>query len=532
LALIYVGCNESDFLNEDDPTRITEADFWQDEADVESAMATVYSALRGQLKGYWGAYRGFGDINAMGDDVFTITGESASQWAIASFTNDENNNDTEALFTFFYYAIHRSNLLLDRIVDVPMDESKKNSYIAEAKFLRGFTYYLLASNWGSVPIRTEPVETTDGYSLERSPVAEVWEQAISDLSEAKAGLPVERPDEEQGRATSGIAIALIGKSYLFMEDYDKAEAELALLMESPYSYDLVDDYEDNFTDENEYNQESVFEWTYAAFGTKTYAWREETATSPMYNYIPQFVGPVGSGGWFKYVPSNFLVEEFLKEERPEGSDTKFDKRMYTTFFWEYSEFGENDTTWYGGSDFDFLWNSSLSKTLRLYPETPLDTITNGRFLFRKFTSSWRNIPKSDNYWSATPSTANHRIVRFAEILLMHAEAALQNNNTDVAIASINRIRVRAGLTEKTAADLPSKDAVMDELKHQKLLELVFEQNRIYDLRRWYPNESALKQIFTERDKQGANTFTAKHYVFPIPASELETNPSITQNELW
>ncbi len=391
----------------------------------------------------------------------------------------------------------------------------------------------MASNWGSVPLRTSPVETTTGYDLDRAPAADVWAQVVSDLSEAKAGLPVTRVSEELGRATKGAAVAYLGKSYLYTEDYAKAETEFKLLMTSPFSYDLVAEYEDNFTEANEFNEESVFEWAYEPHGNQYAAWSEGSSNSPMYSYLPQFVGPVGGGGWFKYVPSNYLVNEFLEEERPSGSDTKFDKRMYTTFFWKRSEFGEEDVQFYGGDkSFDDLWYSSLSKTVRLYPETPFDTITHGRFLMRKFTADYRNLSRADNYWSQSPATANHRVLRFAEVLLMHAEAAAQNGNNAEAIADINRIRTRAGIAAKTATDLSDKSAIMDEIDHQKLLELTFEQNRIYDLRRWYKDPSALKSLFQSRDKQGANTFAAKHYVFPIPSKELETNPSMTQNDLW
>ena len=84
VALAYIGCNENEFLTEKDENRLTEADFWKDEVSIEAAMATVYSPLRAQMEGYWGPFRGFGDINSMGDDVFTIPGEEPATWAVAS----------------------------------------------------------------------------------------------------------------------------------------------------------------------------------------------------------------------------------------------------------------------------------------------------------------------------------------------------------------------------------------------------------------------------------------------------------------
>jgi len=527
-----VGCNEKDFLKQTDPNKITDATFWKDESSVNQALAATYSPIRSSLYGYWGSFAGIQDINALGDDVFTLPGEEAGTWAVATFSNDENNGDLGGIFSNIYQCIHRANLLLANIDKVKMDDSKRGLYIAEAKFLRGLCYYLLAANWGDVPVRTTPLETTDGYDTPCSPKEKVWAQVVTDLTDAIAGLPVKRDPKEQGRATSGAAVAYLGKAYMFMEDYQKAEATFDVLTKSPYAYDLVDNYEDNFTDKNEYNVESVFEWTFAPLGDQYGAWNTETPNSPMYNYLPQFIGPPAGGGWFKYVPSNYLVNEFVKEKRPAGSDTKFDKRMYASLMWKHSSLGEKDTTWYDGKTFDELWNSALSKTVRLYPDVPLDTTTNGRFLIKKGTSAWRNVANADNYWGPTPSTANYRVLRFAEILLLRAEAATQNSNTGKAMGDINRVRRRAGLADKTAIELTGKDQLLAEIDHQKLLELFFEQNRVYDLRRWNKNAATMATELKAHQKQGANVFQAKHYVFPIPASELRSNPKATQNSLW
>ncbi|NSL85625.1 RagB/SusD family nutrient uptake outer membrane protein [Chitinophaga sp. Mgbs1] len=533
IAMMLAGsCNERDFLKQDDPNRVIENNFWKDENSISMALAAAYSPLRLPLYGYWGAFTGVQDINAMGDDVFTLPGEEPSTWAIASYTNDENNSDAADIFDRTYQCIHRCNLILARIDNIPMDAAKKEQYIAEAKFLRGLSYYILASNWGSVPVRTAPVETTNAYAAPCNSKEEVWAQVVSDLSAAKDKLPVIRDSKEKGRVTSGAAIAFLGKSYLFMEKYPEAEATLSLLSKAPYNYALVDNYEDNFTDANEFNTESIFEWNCAPLGDPYGPWGAETANSPMFNYLPQFIGPVAGGGWFKYVPSNYIVSEFIREERPKGSSTRFDKRMYASLMWKYSFFGETDNTWYNNKTFDELWNSSLLKIKRLYPDTKLDTTTNGRFLIKKYTGAWRKVADADNYWGATPSTANYRVMRFAEVLLLRAEAAARNGHTGPALDDINLIRKRAGLDPKTSAQLPGPDQLLAEIDHQKLLELFFEQNRIYDLRRWNKSAAQLQSLFRNRQKQGANTFAAKHYVLPIPARELNSNPKATQSELW
>ncbi|HEY9262000.1 RagB/SusD family nutrient uptake outer membrane protein [Chitinophaga sp.] len=526
------GCNEKEFLKQKDPLHVTDDNFWKDESSISAALGASYSPLRSSLYGYWGSFEGIQDINALGDDIFTIPGEEANTWKVATFTNDENNGDLSSIFSNTYKCIHRANLLLTKIADVPMSDGKKALYIAEAKFLRGLSYYILASNWGGVPLRTKPMETTDDYATPCATKEQVWEQVVKDLTEAAAGLPVKRDAKELGRVTSGAAIAYLGKAYMFVEDYPKAEATFELLNKSPYTYDLVANYEDNFTDANENNIESIFEWTFAPLGDQYGAWSTETANSPMYNYLPQFIGPPAGGGWFKYLPSNYLVDQFVKEKRPAGADTKYDKRMYASLMWKRSTLGEPDVTWYEGQSFDALWSSALSKIERLTTNVALDTVTYGRFLIKKGTSAWRKVANADNYWGPTPSTANYRVVRFAEILLLQAEAAAQNGHLDVAITNLGRIRARAGLAVKTAADLPGKTQVLAEIEHQKLLELFFEQNRIYDLKRWNKDAAQLSITLKAHQKQGADGFQAKHYVFPIPAGELKSNPKATQNALW
>lgn len=526
------GCKNS-FLYTADPNENTEATFWTSEANVDAALAATYSPLRSQLYSYWGAFSGFQDINGLGDDVLTIPGEEPTTWQIVSFTNDANDGDASSTFQKMYMCIYRANLLIANTPNVPkMSDADKNAYIAEAKFLRGLAYFVLVSNWGAVPLRTQPATTNAQKYIPSSSEADVWQQVESDFEAAAQNLPVDRNDGTYGRATSGAALAFLGKAYLFQKKYDSCEITLSKLTTSPYHYSLLPNYEDNFTAANKSNNpEAVFQWVYGAFGNPTSAWASESKNAGMYNYLPQFVGTIKGGGWFKYVPGNLIINEFFKELRPAGSSTKFDERMYTDFFWQRSNFGETDTTWYGNATFNQIWNSCLGKISRFYPTYNFDTTSHGKFLIRKFTNAWEGIPNADNYWGPTPSTANYVIMRYAEVLLNLAEAQIQDGHLQQALDNINLIRVRAGLPAKSLSDFPNADSLMAELQHQDLLEFFFEQKRWPDLKRWY-NPDQLKQLFITNGKQGAENFSAKYYEFPIPAGEIQTNPAIKQNPLW
>lgn len=524
-----MGCKKS-FLETSNPNQLTEDKFWKTEADVKSAIASVYSPMRLPLSGYWGAFRGYQDINALGDDVLTIPGGEPATTQVAYFINDSKNGDIQDIFAKLYSSIYRANLVIENAAQAELDATVTKGFVAEAKFLRGLSYFILASNFGDAPLKITVAQSPDDAFVGASPVAEVYQQAIKDFSESVADLPVTRPAGDRGRITQGAALAFLGKTYLYIKDYPNAETTLAKLLTAPFDYDLLSDFEDNFTDKNEFNKESVLEWVYGAYNSQYSPWNEESGGNAMYNYRPQLTGSPASGGWFKYIPSQFLVKEFKKEQRPGGADTKFDKRMYATLMWKYSDFGEADATWYDNKTFDDLWNAAATSIDRFEPV--YKTFPEGKFLNKKFTTAWRNAGSGDNYWAATPSTANVEVMRFAEVLLLHAEAALLNNHPDLALQSINRIRQRAGLVTKVSADFPTTADLMAELQHQKLLELYFEQNRWNDLKRWYPTAADLKTYMSANLKQGADKIENKHYIFPIPAAELQTNNKLNQNPLW
>ena len=153
----------------------------------------------------------------------------------------------------------------------------------------------------------------------------------------KEYLPITRPSDEAGRVTKGTAIAYLGKTYNYLKRYEEGEAELKTIMQSPYTYDLTENFEDNFTEYTELNKESIFELVYEGkYGSGT--WGAEGPNDTQGWVIPNFAGPQGTGGWFKWMPTASIVDDFIVEERPAGSDTRFDKRMYTSFFWKHSDY--------------------------------------------------------------------------------------------------------------------------------------------------------------------------------------------------
>ena len=526
-VLAMTGCNESDFLSFTNPNEYVEDTYWSSEANAQAAMATIYSPIRSQMYGYFGGYTGWHTMNRA-DDTWFILGEEAHNWQPATFTNTPNTAESD--FGRIYNTINRANVLLNNIHKVNMDQTKMNELIGEASFLRGYAYFLLVTNFGDVPLRlVSAAESLEETMKPSSPEADIWKQVEADFKTAKEYLPITRPSDEAGRVTKGTAIAYLGKTYNYLKRYEEGEAELKTIMQSPYTYDLTENFEDNFTEYTELNKESIFELVYEGkYGSGT--WGAEGPNDTQGWVIPNFAGPQGTGGWFKWMPTASIVDDFIVEERPAGSDTRFDKRMYTSFFWKHSDYETTveDGAWFGDMSFDEIWEACATKRLRGEPDYPTISGKPGRFLIKKFTNFYKNEAEANSMYNQANQNNNLRVMRFAEVLLLHAEACIKTNKLAEAAADLTRIRDRAGLAKKT---WNGADELWEEMVHQNELEFFFEGHRFFDLKRWYSYEE-MKQIFVKNKKQGAENFQPKHFYLPIPQNELNTNEAIEQHSMW
>lgn len=149
-------------------------------------------------------------------------------------------------------------------------------------------------------------------------------------------------------------------------------------------------------------------------------------------------------------------------------------------------------------------------------------------MIKKFTNFYKNVADANSHYNQSNQNNNFRVMRFAEVLLLHAEAAIKTNNLAAAAADLKRIRDRAGLANKTWA---GADDMMKEVVKQHELEFFFEGHRFFDLKRIYSYDQ-MKQIFANNKQQGAANFQPKHYYLPIPTSEINTNTAIQQHPMW
>lgn len=543
LSGTLASCSDS-FLNLKDPNHFTNDNFWRDKADAESALAAAYSPIKYQMNGYFGAFDGWLNMNSRGDDMFTVLNEEAGMWDIANFQNSATtgNDPYGALYT----GIQRANIILRYLDQVPADkitDDDRSMIKGEALFLRGYQYFLLVTNYGEVPLRLKP-SNEDEASKPATPEAQIWAQIETDLSDAiNSKLPEARPTAQKGRIEKGAAIAVLGKVYLTQHKYQEAKDLLKNLIDSSYGpgkhYQLMANYADNFTTSKKNNAESVFELQYSSDGDLS--WGNESGIN-LGNSLPQFLGPAIAGGWAKLMPSAFLVSEFTKETRgkkAEEADSKFDKRMYSSLFFVPSEYGDwvsEANGWYNGEFYgglftmNNLWDGNASKMAGgapTYTVSQSGGAQNGKFLQKKYTAYFVKSKSADSMGNKEGKGNNVRVMRFAEVLLMYAEACFKRGDAGGANWALKEIRDRAGLSAKTFG----MGDLMNEIEHQCLLEFYGEGHRFDDLKRWY-SVAQIQMILKGNDKQGAKNFKEKYKYYPIPSGELNNNSAMKQSKLW
>jgi hypothetical protein len=496
IVAVLGSCKKST-LELENPNQITTATFWKTETDVQSAFAATYGLLRDVNGGFYGV-RGIELGNGRGDD-FVIRNDVADLYKLSTFTNTSDNGPANDLWNISYRGIFRANQIIENVGKVGLDASKTQAYVAEAQFLRALNYFILTINFGDVPLILTVPTTTQDYFKAKSPEVDVWKQVIADFSAASTGLPASYPPAWIGRATKGAALGYLGKAYLYTKDYANAEATLKQV--TGMGYQLMPNYGDNFINTKENNQESVFEIQLADVGG-TDPWAGENAAQALGVTTAQELAPAEVQGWFEMGPTDKLFNEFQKEKTIAKD---FDPRMYATLAWNYP-----GSTFYNRpfNGFKLVFGySSLIKKYQNYMQNEEITGTSGA---------------SDN-----TSSNNERAMRYADVVLMLAEAVTMQGRPVDAYPYLKQIRDRAQLAELPAGY--NQTQMMAEIRHQRMIEFARENQRFYDLKRW----GLSAQEITNSDKVGKQFFVpGKHEYFPIPQNEINTNQLITQNAGW
>lgn len=379
------------------------------------------------------------------------------------FLNDANWND-------HYKVINACNDLIDAIEVSGLTDTGTMVNMAEARMLRAFLYFDLRRDYGEVPIIDEKiVEVTDGIKP-KSTVAEVDAFIKADLEFASANLPLTWVSNFVGRATKGFADGLLAKLYLYQENYVASLAKSEEVINSGV-YALEPSYKKLFELAGNNSIESIFEV------------QQLVTTSGQYfsnnYYVSQGVRGTGSWdlGWGFNVPTQNLIDAY------ESGDPRKDHTILVS--------GEDD----GG------YGSGI-----LPAAPPLDQLYWNKKAYTE-ASVRTTLSERQNNWE------NIKILRYADVLLMAAEAAFQTGNVGLATTYLNQVRVRA---RGGANVLPDVTATMANIKHERRIELAMEGERFYDVVRWGDGPAVL----------GSLGFLPKHEWYPIPQSAIDQSQGV------
>lgn len=474
------GCSKS-FIDKPLEGATQSSQFFVTAEDAGKAVNAAYAYLRSWPQTAFASTA----IESLGSDD-TEKGSSTND---ASFLNDFDNftagpssaNSSGQIYDFWkgcYLEINYCNQVLDNVPAINMDASLKGRYLAEMKFLRAYTYFRLVRAFGDIPLRLTVPKDASEYNIPRTPKAQVWAAIEQDLTDAAAVLPQSYGSADIGRVTKGAALALHAKVAMYQQKWQDVLNYTNEVMTLGYS--LYPDFEQLFRIPNENNSESVFE-----IQCQYIAGNCDASTS-QYSQIQGVRGSTG-GGWGFNVPTADLAASF------EANDPRRD----ATIIFRGETTPEGDAIPASGDN--PMYNQKSYVPFSLYP----GSCNEG-------------------------ADQNVRVIRYAEVLLMNAEAANEIGgaaNITQALASLNAVRTRARGSNPITVLPPVTTTDQAQLRNaiwrERRSELAMEFDRYFDVIR----QGRAAALF------GPKGWTAgKNEVWPIPQAEIDISAgTLTQN---
>jgi len=476
---LFSSCDN--FLDRQPLDQITTGNFYQSASDADFAVIAAYSAIQGVN---WHGKSWM--MLEIPSDNTTTGGNDPDFSPIDNFTINSDNPPNSEFWTEHYRLITLCNQVLDNVPAIEMDNELKNSYLAEARFLRAYAYFDLVRIYGGVPLIKEVPTINSDLFIARSSVDEVYTFIEEDLDFAIGHLPEQRSNASAGRATMDAAKATLAKVYLTTKNYDECQ-RLCREIIADGRYQLEEDFSGNWLkDKSDNNGESIFQIQYVGCGPGNTG-----------NALQAFFAPWGQGitqnsdGWGSQIPTAPNIDNpgtTIKDAYdPE------DLRFYHTIM-------------SAGSGYPMI-NPELGGYT--YPATGA---SRANINIKKYVIGGG----PDVCFMSTPQ--NFHAIRYADVLLSLAEAACARNGgisaTPDVLEAFNAVRTRAGM--------PTEDIIMlDMVFEERRLEFAFENQRWFDLLR----TGNVKEIMQLHGKQMQDF----HLLFPIPSQELAINSNLEQN---
>jgi len=463
----FMTCSD-DFVERTPVYSIDSENFFNSEDDYYLALIGAYDLLQSTYLNVI--------LGEIASDNTLCGGESATDvigWQqVDDMIHTPVNADLQNVWSWMFAGVNRANYILE--FQDKTDFEGREIIIAEARFLRAYYYFELVKWFGPVPLKESRFELGDETTIPRSPVEDVYALIEEDLLFASNTLSYTAP--QVGRATKGSAQALLGKVYLYQEKFTESSNVLVNLINNG-PYDLVEDYDTIFESAGENNIESVFEVQYtdaegAGFGCLQCS---EGNVAVGFSGVRNYTGPEFTPGFSFNVPVQEAVDQF------EDGDERLDVAIL---------------------DID-AWAAQTGATFGIGFE-------HTGYFNRKYIPRKRSATAQGDLNLTNPN--NYRAIRFADVLLMAAEANARGGiSEDVARTYLNRVRNRAGLVDINT----SGNELVDNIYQERRVELLGEGHRFFDL------------VRTGRGNQIDGFAPNKNELFPIPFQEIQFS-----NGLW
>ena len=514
LLLVFTGCR--DYLTEIEPGTTLLNDFFTSTAAAKQNVTGCYVPLMWEYNNTYLSEWFIGDI--VSDDALKGGGSTSDMADAYDMENWRTTSQNTLLLDFYraqYQGIARCNLAIKYITNMEIGTDSiftptmKNNLLGEAHYLRAYYYFRLVRVFAGVPITTEVIDNSDNWGVPRASTEQVYNLILEDLTKANYMLPVRSAmkAEDLGRATKGAAQAMLLKVNLYMASpywnkqlaqepatYFAAAKQWGDSIIASGEYSLCPNYEDNFTLAGENGQESVFEIQYMEVPWGDYGEGFGFTAGSFTQILTRSRSSLIGGGWGFNHPTQNLYDEF------EPSDIRRDVAI-------------------------------LNPVDSLIETPSVEIYLGSRYLNNKYGMYRDPADQGGGYgkWSlhATRGPLNNRQIRYADVLLMYAEAALGAGDEATARTYINKVRQRVGLADVATADKAT-------LRHERRVELAMEGHRWFDLVRWEgvagnglkAHMDAYKATESAEAQSHIQEFVAgKHEIFPIPQEEIQLNPT-------
>ena len=528
LVVLFVSCEKLDLAPENS---FTDLNYWRNVNDAQTMLNTAYSQMLTSGRFFYN--------EGASDNAYNGRGDNEGVASLAAGTYDASLGRFKSEWNDRYAGIKSCNLLLENIDRVPdLDETLKNRMKAEARFIRAFQHFQLATWFGDVPLISSDISIEEAQTISRTPHADVITFVLDELQVASLSLPdnTQYVAGERGKITKGAAIALKARVQLYESNWDEVVTECEKLIgtTSNGNYALFPSYEGLFLPENEYNNEDILSLQYVP---------EQRTWGEFFD-----IAPLSAGARLNALaPTQELVDSYLmmngKTINESGSGYDEDNPYVNR------DPRLTNTVVYHG----YQWKESGGGTHTIYIE-PGSSPGNATDEFVSGSSATSTGYYTRKYFDPThgaglASGLNLMLIRYADVLLMYAEAKNELGQLDVNIwnQTIKPLRERAGFTDAMALNfnaLWNQSDLRELVRNERRIELAMEGLRIFDIRRWKTAETVLNgwahgfKTDQSNDDNGyirvnQRTFDPdKHYLWPIPRDERLINSNLTQNPNW